>query len=204
MLIRRAALEAIRAGEVTLQFRRWRRPTAKGGGTLTTSIGVLSIATVERIDEADISTTDAHLAGHVSRDALLSELNRHGGGDLYRIQLAYAGDDPRIRLRGENRLTEDEVATLRRRLERLDAASRAGPWTRRVLTAIARRPRVPAAELATRLQLEKDWLKPAVRKLKNLGLTISHHPGYTLSPRGVAVLERLRPGGSTPPRQKRR
>ena len=34
MLIRRADLDRIASGEVTLAFRRWRRPTVKAGGTL--------------------------------------------------------------------------------------------------------------------------------------------------------------------------
>jgi hypothetical protein len=33
--------------------------------------------------------------------------------------------------------------------------------------------------------------KNDVRKLKSLGLTISHSPGYELSPRGHALLARL-------------
>ncbi len=33
--------------------------------------------------------------------------------------------------------------------------------------------------------------KEDVRKLKALGLTISHSPGYELSPRGRALLERI-------------
>jgi hypothetical protein len=45
----------------------------------------------------------------------------------------------------------------------------------------------PAATIARQIGFEKDWLKINIRKLKNLDLTISHDPGYTLSPRGVAV-----------------
>ena len=56
---------------------------------------------------------------------------------------------------------------------------------------IKEHPMMPAAQLAYETGFEKDWLKTNVRKLKNLGLTISHQPGYTLSPRGLVVLERL-------------
>ena len=38
---------------------------------------------------------------------------------------------------------------------------------------------------------EKDWLKPNEPKLKNLGLTISHEVGYSLSPRGEMLLNYL-------------
>ena len=43
MLLTRATLEAIAADTVTLAFRRWRRPTVRTGGTLTTAVGMLSI-----------------------------------------------------------------------------------------------------------------------------------------------------------------
>ena len=43
MLIRRAHLERIVCGDIDLAFRRWRRPTVKAGGTLTTGAGVLAI-----------------------------------------------------------------------------------------------------------------------------------------------------------------
>ena len=55
MLLTRATLEAIAAGTVTLAFRRWRRPTVRTGGTLTTAIGVLSIDDVSPVDLGDIN-----------------------------------------------------------------------------------------------------------------------------------------------------
>ncbi|MEM7550324.1 MAG: hypothetical protein AAF363_11640 [Bacteroidota bacterium] len=36
---------------------------------------------------------------------------------------------------------------------------------------------------------EKEWLKLNIRKLKNLGLTISHNPRYEISPLGIAYIE---------------
>jgi biotin operon repressor len=50
---------------------------------------------------------------------------------------------------------------------------------------------VRAQDLAEGLGLEKQAFKNDVRKLKGLGLTISHSPGYELSPRGMALLRRL-------------
>ncbi len=81
------------------------------------------------------------------------------------------------------------------RLQRLDARSSAGPWTVRVLAAIDAQPGVVSRMLAERLGCERGWLKPQVRKLKNLGLTISLETGYELSPRGQVVLKRLRGSG---------
>ena len=53
------------------------------------------------------------------------------------------------------------------------------------------KPRVRAADLAKMMGKEKDDLKINIRKLKNLGLTISHDVGYTLSPLGELVLKTL-------------
>jgi predicted DNA-binding transcriptional regulator YafY len=72
-----------------------------------------------------------------------------------------------------------------------------------VLQVIAERPAVRAAELAAGFGRETQPFKLDVRKLKNLGLTISLERGYRLSPRGQAYLAGVnRDGGpgSTRPR----
>ncbi len=190
MLIKGEILKRIKRGEVTLAFRRWRRPTVKAGGSLNTSVGVLTIENVERISVRDISDTAAHQAGYSGREALLKDLGNREG-DLFRITLAYSGEDPRIKLREDNQLADAELAEVCQRLRRLDSVSRVGEWTHDVLVAIHQHPRLPAADLAKQTGYEKDWLKTNVRKLKALGLTISQQVGYTLSPRGIAVLDRL-------------
>jgi len=78
------------------------------------------------------------------------------------------------------------------RLERFDRASRHGPWTRQTLELIAGRPEVRAAELAAAVGRETQPFKRDVRKLKELGLTESLERGYRLSPRGQALMGRLR------------
>lgn len=60
------------------------------------------------------------------------------------------------------------------------------------LRKIAIHPELAAADLAALLGVEKEWLKPNIRKLKNLGLTESLHPGYRLSPRGRALLAAIK------------
>jgi len=191
MLLRRPVLERIRSGEITRVFRRWRRLTVKSGGTLQTAVGVLAIHRVERIDAADLTDEDARAAGHDGLATLLRELGSRDG-KLYRIDLGWAGEDPRIHLREQPSPDAATLAELRRRLSRMDARSPSGPWTHRLLSAVADRPRVRAADLAVTLGVEKSWLKPAVRKLKSLGLTVSYEVGYELSPLGRAVLAALR------------
>ena len=190
MLIPRAMLDRIGGGEVTLAFRRWVKPTVKTGGTLKTAIGVLDVVRVEEAAAESITEADAVSAGAPSLAALLGELERRTG-TLYRIELAYREPDPRIALREEDSLSDEESRGLAKRLQGMDQRAAGGAWTRQVLAAIERHPMQAAGDLATQLGFEKEWLKTHIRKLKNLGLTVSHHPGYTLSPRGRTVLERL-------------
>jgi hypothetical protein len=177
-------------GSVTLAFRRWKRPTVKAGGRLTTPAGVLAIDDVAVIEESDITDGDARRSGFGDRAGLLAELTGREGV-LYRIAFHRVGEDPRIALRAQDALTEADVAEIGRRLGRLDAASAHGPWTEAVLRLIEARPAVRAGDLAESLGRERLAFKADVRKLKALGLTESLGVGYRLSPRGEAWLARL-------------
>ena len=196
MLLRMAVLERIVRGEVTLVFRRWRRPTVRAGGTLRTAAGVLRIRDVAIVEETDVSDAEAAAAGYDSRAALLADLPAREGRRLHRVRVAFGGADPRIALREQDALSDADVEGLLRRLRRLDDRSAEGPWTLRVLAAIEEQPGVVSTTLAERLGCERAWLKPHVRKLKILGLTISLKVGYELSPRGRVVLEHLRASGA--------
>ena len=184
MLFRQDDLRRIGEGEITLAFRRWRRPTVKAGGTLRTRVGVLAIESVEVVDEDGVSDEDIRRAGADSREAVLGPGPRERA--LYRIEFTLAGPDPRIALRERSDLTAEERAEIDGRLNRLDTASRHGPWTRTVLGLIAERPGTRAPELAATLGRETAPFKADVRKLKELGLTESLRIGYRLSPRGRA------------------
>jgi hypothetical protein len=61
-----------------------------------------------------------------------------------------------------------------------------------VLELIDEHPERRAGDLAAMLGRERLPFKVDVRKLKQLGLTESMPIGYRLSPRGRAVLDRLR------------
>ncbi|WP_029010734.1 hypothetical protein [Azospirillum halopraeferens] len=190
MLFRRAVLDAIAAGRVTLAFRRWRRPTVRAGGTLRTAVGVLAIDAVDAVEPDAVDERDARAAGYAGREALLDDL-RAGDGTLYRIALRPAGPDPRWDLRSRPP-GDDEAEALRQRLERLDRAGPGGPWTGPALAAVADHPGRPAAELAAAIGLAKDRFKAGMRRLKDLGLVESLAVGYRLSPRGRSWLDRGR------------
>ena len=62
MLIKLEVLEAIKRGEIDLQFRRWSRPSVKPGGTLKTKVGPMRIGRVDEMSPADVSLADARRA----------------------------------------------------------------------------------------------------------------------------------------------
>jgi len=116
MLFRKDFLEGIRMGAITVEFRRWRRPSVRAGGTPLTPVGQLSIESVEPVTPNRITADDARRAGYESRDMLLEEcqalremvrvsgtpsvLVPHGNGEGH-VGLTHAGDD-RVCACGEN------------------------------------------------------------------------------------------------------
>jgi hypothetical protein len=169
MLFKKAILDQIARGEVTLAFRRWRRPTVVAGGTLLTEAGLLDIRRVDEVTPETVTEAEARMAGFSSRAALMASLRDSPNSRLYRIAIRYAGADPRVALRKEADLRADDRDGLRVRLDQLDRSSKSGFWTRRVLQAIADHPDEPAGLLATALGVEKEWLKLQVRNSRTSG-----------------------------------
>ena len=193
MLFPLRVLDAIRDGRVDLAFRRWERARVRPGSRQRTAVGVLEVESVETVEQASLGEDDARRAGFESLEGLLAMLDERGRGEIYRIELRYAGADPRVELRAKADLSESELAEIANKLVRLDEASHHGPWTAAVLELIANKPEVRAEELAAEMGREKLPFKRDVRKLKELGLTESLNPGYRLSPRGKTVLKRIAP-----------
>ncbi len=189
MLFPKERWDGLADGSVTVAFRRWRRPTVKAGGTLRSPVGRLAIDEVTVIDRADVSDRDARAAGAADRDEVLAALDARADGVIHRVRFHLLDEpDPRDVLAADDRLSPDDLADLCRRLDRKDRRDERAPWTRRVLRLVGDRPRVAARELADELGWERADLKADVRKLKALGLTVSHRVGYELSPRGRAFL----------------
>jgi hypothetical protein len=149
---------------------------------------VIRVDAVEVIDPADITDADAVLAGHQDAATVRKRLAPEESWPTYRVTLSYAGPDPRIALRESADLTVADVAAIDAKLERLDKASSHGPWTMRTLDLIRQHPQRRAPDLAEMEGRETAPFKIDVRKLKGIGLTISHPVGYEISPRGLAYL----------------
>ncbi len=193
MLIKNVILDDIKAGRISLIFRRWKRPGVKAGGTQMTQRGVLAIDSVDVVTERKITDEDAIAAGFESKKELLAQLiERDEPTEIYRIAVRFAGEDPRKELRQNADLSPDEIAEIIAKLRKLDAGSQRGNWTRLYLQMIHDQPNTHAAILAEQIGLDIPHFKPWVRKLKALGLTESLRPGYRLSPRGEKVLAEIR------------
>jgi hypothetical protein len=200
VLISTPVAEGIRAGTVTQAFRRWDTPRVTVGGLQLTPAGLVRFEAVSQVrDPSRLTERDAKRAGLkdlatlqrflAPGDRKPSARGGRGGDKVYRIRLSWAGEDPRIALR--NSLPDEEaLRDLRNRLARLDARP-SGPWTREILEWIRDNPRVVSKELAALRGVELLPMKVDIRKLKTLGLTISHDVGYELSPRGTAYLDWL-------------
>ena len=187
MLISRATAEGIADGSITVAYRRWDRPRVKPGGTQRTVAGVVRFDSVEEVDPDTLTEDDAARAGVRSLAELRRLLERRDGAHVYRMQVCLAGADPRVALREQDELTDDDRRAIDARLDRWDAA-RDTPWTREILRLIAGNPGVRAPDLAASLGRETLPFKLDVRKLKELGLTRSLRVGYEISPRGRAYL----------------
>ncbi|MAU70768.1 MAG: hypothetical protein CML04_01620 [Pseudozobellia sp.] len=191
MLFKKVHLQGIKSGNITLAFRRWKKASIKSGSLLHTSIGLVKIGEIETVNENDISEKDVLNAGFTNRKQLLKSFARNRTGTIFKISVNYHSEDPRMKLREQTELTEQELTILKESVQRLDKFSKQGSWTSKVLLAIKDNPNHPAIGITKLTGFEKEWLKRNIRKLKNLGLTISHNTGYEISPLGRFFIEKV-------------
>jgi hypothetical protein len=178
-------------GSVTVTFRRWKRCQVIAGRRYRTAAGIIEAESVDVVDPAAITDADAQSSGYPDAPTLVADLRGDADVPVYRIAFHVVDEpDPRAELAADADLDDGELEVVRTRLARLDRASKHGPWTHAVLEAIAQRPATRAADLAASFGRETQPFKLDVRKLKNLGLTLSLDVGYRLSPRGEAYLAR--------------
>jgi hypothetical protein len=188
MLFTAEQVEGIRNGQITVTFRRWKRPQAKAGRFQRTAAGMIKIDSVDIVSPLEVPAEDAIRAGFRSRQELLDWLS--GEDSAYRVAFHREGTDERATLQ-QALPNAEELADIERRLSRMDNNSPRGPWTLETLDLIGRHPGIRSGDLAVQIGVEKHLFKTDVRRLKQLGLTISLEVGYRLSPRGRALLDYL-------------
>jgi hypothetical protein len=193
MLFQKRFWEPIQTGSVTLTFRRWKRAQVVVDRTYRSTAGRLHVTGVDIVEASDITEADAVRAGHPDAASLIADLRGSEGAPIYRIVFEFLEEpDPRDLLAEDHDLSGDDVAEITQRLSRMDRASNHGPWTLAYLEAIAEHPGRRAPDNAASFGRETQSFKTDVRKLKNLGLTLSLRIGYELSPRGAAYLDARR------------
>ena len=185
------AVPGLADGSTTVTFRNWKRPQAKVGGRFRKGDLWFEVDRVDLVRVGAITKADARRAGERDPDGVRRRLGIDDPeAEVFRI--AFHRIPPAGPPADEADLTGDDVDELDRRLDRLDAASAAGAWTRPTLELIATHPAVVSTALAELLGRERFALKADIRKLKRLGLTRSLEVGYELSPRGRAYLDARR------------
>jgi len=193
VLLNRATAEGIAGGGISLVLRRWDVARAKPGGTQRTMAGTIRIdAVAEHPHDYRVTERQARAAGYPDAATAQAELERRQAKHTYLISVSFLGADERPALAAGDTLAAADVAAITARLDRLDTASESGPWTRRYLRLVADNEAVRAPNLAAGEGLDVPRFKRRVRRLKELGLTISLGVGYRLSPRGRAFLEATR------------
>jgi hypothetical protein len=181
--------EGIERGTIVLAFRRWKRSQVVAGHRYRTGTGLVEVDAVDVVTAADIDQAQVIQAGYSTIDELLADLRGDTDAPIYRVRLHRVDEpDPRAELAAKPTLSQDDLAGLTARLARMDRSGAHGPWTGAVLTQIADHPGTVSTVLAEALGWERQDFKLHVRRLKELGLTISLTVGYELSPRGAAYV----------------
>ena len=192
MLFSASAWPGLADGSITVTFRTWTRPQAKAGGRYRVAGMLLEATDVREVVIDTLTEADAAAAGEIDLLTLLRRLrNPSPDTTVWRVDLRYVGIDDRLERRVDDALTDDDIAALRTRLDRLDRGA-GGPWTRATLRLIEKYPGVVSTALARQTGQERPVFKLNVRKLKEMGLTESLDVGYRLSPRGEALLRAIR------------
>ena len=195
MLFEQRLRDGIHSGAIVLAFRRWKRSQVVPGRRYRTGIDMVEVESVDVVEPSSVDAAQAREAGYASVGELLASLRGDPVLPVYRIRLRRIdGPDPRDELARAARLPESDAAALAARLARMDASSSRGPWTGAMLVLIDGRPGTVSTVLADAMGWERQDFKLHVRRLKELGLTLSLDVGYRLSPRGESYLNYLRTG----------
>jgi hypothetical protein len=209
LMFRKQDRERVARGEITVTFRLWQRPHVKAGKRYGSGIarGAIDVLDVQLIPAGMVSKRDVRPSGCGSIAEIWELAGEHTrarvGPDtlLFRVEFRYHAQAPPTPPPADAL----DVAAIALRLGRMDARSERGPWTLRALELISANPRVPARLLAAEMGWETHDFKSHVRRLKYLGLTISHEVGYELSDAGRQLLTapQPRPAALAASRQRR-
>jgi hypothetical protein len=185
MLFQKPFKEAIAAGQITASFRAWKKPMAKVGGEYNIPpYGAIRVTGLSSTTIADASLRSIRDAGFEDKANLTTYLKVTDTAQVYLVRFHHLGAK-QVNQPDRDVLSSDALTKLADRLTKID-------WAMQVLSLIEENPRIRAGDLAPICGMELAIFKRNVRRLKGMGLTLSHDVGYELSERGRQVLSRLR------------
>ena len=125
-------------------------PQVVAGGRYRTGEGLAEATSVDVVDESSITKADAAAGGiRVGRRACCVRCRRaRARACTGSVSVRSTRPIPATSSRATDDLSDDDVAEITRRLERLDRASTHGPWTSDVLACIAAEPGRRAPDFA--------------------------------------------------------
>ncbi len=100
LLLPMKVAQGVADGSVRLAYRRWRKQDVQPGQVFTTSAGMVRVDSVTVVSADEITDEDARLAGWPDAERLRRRLAPEG--ETYRVELAWAGPDPRVALRSSD------------------------------------------------------------------------------------------------------
>ena len=184
MLFKKVQKIAIQAGDQTLTFRRWAKPQAKVGGQYNIPpYGAIEVTNIAPTSLDNITDRDAIQSGFSSLTQLKKQLS-DDRKKLFRIEFRYLGAEA-VKVPDRSKPDVEALDKILSRLARMD-------WSTQALHLISEHEGTRAGDLAPQVGQDTPTFKRNVRKLKQLGLTISLDTGYKLSPRGKAILKELK------------
>lgn len=184
-------------GEITVTFRLWKSAKVKAGKMYRTGLGTIAIEDVQVMPAGLISKRDVPRTGCSDIGAIRELAGEHThtpvGPDtlLYRVQFRFLGNVAP----SSAPAPVTDLDALAARLAKMDRLSSRGLWTLAVLRLIEGGPEVPARILAAEMGWETSDFKAHVRRLKALGLTLSHEVGYEVSELGRRYLASIASSG---------
>ena len=191
MLFKQKHLEGIKAGTVTLAFRKWKSTQLKRGSLLKTDVGIVEITDIAIINEPHINEIDAQKAGFINLESLMKSIYSAEIGKIYKIHVRFLKETQAKKIKEKISLSQSEIDSYKAKLLQMDKYARNGFWTKDILTSIKDNPKLSATQLSLKTGKTKEWLTQSIRKLKNIGLTVSLDPGYDLTPTGKLLMEHL-------------
>lgn len=188
--------QAITSGAITVTYRAWKSARVKVGGRYRLNAGgLVAVDEIRETPLAQITDAAARASGFTSRESLLRQLDpprARGAHDpaatVFEVRFHYLPDPRTPASDVPADVSGDALRGLLGRLRNMDSRSGGESWTGAALALIEANPRMAASRLAPRLGMETARFKRNVRKLKALGLTLSHDTGYTVTALGARVL----------------